>query len=124
MSGASKPDGPLLSCEHVTVRRGEREVVRDVSAALRVGELVALLGPNGAGKSTLLDALAGALKPARGTIERHGRIAVALQAPDLARRSVIANVGLALSWWGVPRAERRDRALEALRTMGAEHLAA
>jgi ABC-type nitrate/sulfonate/bicarbonate transport system ATPase subunit len=104
------------------VRRGEREVVRDVTVELRVGEVVALLGPNGAGKSTLLDALGGALPPARGRIERRGRVAIALQAPDLARRTVLANVTLALAWWGVPRRERDARAREALRTMGAEHL--
>jgi ABC-type multidrug transport system ATPase subunit len=113
----------LLRGERVTVRRGEREVVRDVSVELRAGELVALLGPNGAGKSTLLDALAGVLAPAQGQIERHGRVAIALQSPDLARRSVLVNVTLALAWWGVPRPERVDRAREALRTMGAEHLA-
>jgi ABC-type sulfate/molybdate transport systems ATPase subunit len=113
----------LLACEGLTVRRGMREVVRDVRLSLRAGELVALLGPNGAGKSSLLDALAGALPPARGTVERHGRVAVALQAPDLARRSVLVNVTLALAWWGVPRGERTDRALEALETMGARHLA-
>jgi len=106
----------------VSVRRGDREVVRDVSVELHAGELVALLGPNGAGKSTLLDALGGAVEPARGRIERHGRVAVALQAPDLARRSVLANVTLALAWWGVPRPEREDRARDALHTMGAEHL--
>jgi ABC-type sulfate/molybdate transport systems ATPase subunit len=113
----------MLRCEHLSVRRGEREIVHDVSVELRAGEIVALLGPNGAGKSTLLDALAGALPPAEGRIERHGRVAVALQAPDLARRSVLANVTLALAWWGVPRPERTDRAREALRAMGAEHLA-
>ncbi|HEU0317468.1 MAG TPA: ATP-binding cassette domain-containing protein, partial [Solirubrobacteraceae bacterium] len=96
----------LLAAEGLSVRRGEREVVHDVSLELRVGEVVALLGPNGAGKSTLLDALAGVLPPAGGTIERHGRVAVALQTPDLARRSVLANVTLGLAWWGTPREER------------------
>ena len=123
MSEASPTDSVLLRCEHLSVRRGEREVVRDISVELRRGELVALLGPNGAGKSTLLDALGGALAPAQGKVERHGRVAVALQAPDLARRSVLANVTLALAWWGVPRSEWPDRAREALQTMGAEHLA-
>jgi ABC-type sulfate/molybdate transport systems ATPase subunit len=113
----------LLRCEHVSACRGEREVVRDANVELRAGELVALLGPNGAGKSTLLDALAGVIAPAHGRIERHGRVAVALQSPDLARRSVLANVTVALDWWGVPRPEREERAREALRTMGAEHLA-
>jgi ABC-type sulfate/molybdate transport systems ATPase subunit len=117
-------DGPvLLRCEHVSVQRGKRTVVSDVSAELRAGEIVALLGPNGAGKSTLLDALAGAVPPADGRIERIGRVGIALQAPDLARRTVLANVMLALAWWGVPRSERADRAREALRAIGAEHLA-
>ena len=127
-SGVGGPDrsgaGPvLLRCEHLTVRRDKRDVVSDVSAELRAGEIVALLGPNGAGKSTLLDALAGALPPAEGRVERHGRVGVALQSPDLARRTVLANVTLALAWWGVPRPERAERAREALRAIGAEHLA-
>jgi ABC-type sulfate/molybdate transport systems ATPase subunit len=117
------PGQVLLRCEHVSVRRGKREVVSDVNAELRAGEIVALLGPNGAGKSTLLDALAGALPVAEGRIERHGRVGIALQSPDLARRTVLANVVLALAWWGVPRSERPERAREALRAIGADHLA-
>jgi ABC-type sulfate/molybdate transport systems ATPase subunit len=113
----------LLRCENLSVLRGKRLVVSDVSAVFRAGEIVALLGPNGAGKSTLLDALAGALPAASGRIERHGRVGLALQAPDLARRTVFANVLLALAWWGVPRRERAERARAALRAIGAEHLA-
>jgi len=123
MTEAAPANQVLLRCQNVSVRRGEREVVRDVSLALRTGELVGLLGPNGAGKSTLLDALGGAVVPAQGRIERDGRVAIALQSPDLARRTVLANVTLALAWWGVPRPQRADRALQALATMGAEHLA-
>jgi len=121
VSGADAVE--LLRAERLSVRRGEREVVREVSLQLHAGEVVALLGPNGAGKSTLLDALSGALPPAGGSVERHGRVAVALQAPDLARRSALANVTVALDWWGVPRAQRDQRAREALAAMGAEHLA-
>ena len=112
----------LLAARGLTVRRGRREVLRDVDVELRAGEIVVLLGPNGAGKSTLLSALAGALAPDGGVVERSGRVALALQSPDLARRSVLANLTLALSWWGVPRAQRRERALGALRDLGVERL--
>lgn len=117
------PPRTLLRCEHLSVRRGDREVVHDVSLSLEAGEIAALLGPNGAGKSTLLAALAGGLPAARGTIERRGRVALGLQAPDLARRSVLANIKLALAWWGVPRAQRTQRAQRALAAIRAEHLA-
>ncbi len=113
----------LLRATGLHVRRGEREIITGVDLALPRGEVVALIGPNGAGKSTLLDALTGALAPARGQIERHGRVAIALQSPDLARRSVLANLTLALGWWGVPRTERGARARRALEAIGAEHLA-
>ena len=121
--GRSSSDPTLLRCEHLSVRRGAREVLTDISLELRVGELVALLGPNGAGKSTLLDAIAGSLPVAGGRIERHGRIAVALQSGDLARRTALANVTAALQWWGVPRRERAALAAAALSLLGAEHLA-
>ena len=116
--------GPArLSAAGLTVARGRRTILHGIDLELRAGELVALLGPNGAGKSTLLSALAGALEPTAGTVTRDGRVAVALQSPDLARRSVLANLTVALGWWGVPRAQRRERATRALEELGAAHLA-
>jgi ABC-type sulfate/molybdate transport systems ATPase subunit len=115
--------GALLRATGVTVVRGTSTVLHDVDLQLSGGELVALLGPNGAGKSTLLDALAGTLAPAAGSIERHGSVAVALQSAEMARRSVLANLTVALGWWGVPRAQRASRAREALEAIGAGHLA-
>ncbi|MGZ4178388.1 MAG: ABC transporter ATP-binding protein [Solirubrobacteraceae bacterium] len=123
MTDSMGPTRTLLQCHDVSVRRGKRLVVSGASLELRAGEIIALLGPNGAGKSTLLAALSGELEPAGGQIERHGRVAIALQSADLARRTVLVNVMLALAWWGVPRHERRPRATRALEAIGAGHLA-
>jgi ABC-type sulfate/molybdate transport systems ATPase subunit len=98
--------------------RGGRTVLDDVSLDLERGEVVALLGPNGAGKTTLLTLLAGIARPERGNVERAGRVATALQAPAMARRTVLANVEAGLAWWGVPRPQRRQRALRALEAVG------
>ncbi len=47
-------DPALIEFEHVSVMRGETEVLHDVSVSIGVGEHVAILGPNGCGKSTLI----------------------------------------------------------------------
>jgi ABC-type sugar transport system ATPase subunit len=106
--------GPVLIAERLAVGRDGRAIVAGVDLALQRGELVALLGPNGAGKSTLLATLAGLLPPVAGRVHARGRVAAALQAPALARRSVRANLEAALSWWGVPRPERARRTAGAL----------
>jgi len=54
------------------LRRGGRDVIRDLSCGFAQGSLTAVAGPNGAGKSTLLQALCGALPVASGRIERGG----------------------------------------------------
>jgi ABC-type multidrug transport system ATPase subunit len=114
---------PVLEARGLTVRRGRAEVLSGIDLELRRGEVTAVLGPNGAGKSTLLAALAGLLPPAAGSLRCDGRLASAGQVAALARRSVRANVELALAWWGVPRGERRERATRALAALGAEGLA-
>jgi energy-coupling factor transport system ATP-binding protein len=63
---------PMVSVHGLTVRRGGREVVRDVSLEVAAGEFLALLGPNGAGKSTLVEAIAGIGRPPRGVISVAG----------------------------------------------------
>ena len=45
---------PLLELENVTVVRGERAALSEVSLRIEAGEHVCILGPNGCGKSTLI----------------------------------------------------------------------
>ncbi len=52
----------MISCEHVTVRLGDKLVLDGVSLRIPPGTWVSIVGPNGAGKSTLLRYLTGAVK--------------------------------------------------------------
>lgn len=58
----------LLAAENITVRRGGRAILSDVSLQAYAGEFIAVLGPNGAGKSTLLSALAGLIRTDTGKV--------------------------------------------------------
>jgi len=62
-----------VSVERVTVDRGGRTVVDDVSLALAPGDIVAVVGPNGAGKSSLLEATLGLLPLASGRVTFGGQ---------------------------------------------------
>jgi len=62
----------LLSVEHLELRYGLLEAVRDFSLAVDEGQTVALVGANGAGKTTLLRAIAGAHRPSGGRIAFEG----------------------------------------------------
>ncbi|MBV9367160.1 MAG: ATP-binding cassette domain-containing protein, partial [Solirubrobacterales bacterium] len=57
-----------LAIEGLSVARGGRTVVREVSLEITGGEVTALLGPNGAGKSSMVLAIGGVLKPLGGKI--------------------------------------------------------
>ncbi len=75
-AGGTDPQA-VLSVDAVTRSYGERVALREVSFAMRPGELVALIGPNGAGKTTLLSVLAGVLKADRGGVRcPHGAEAI------------------------------------------------
>ena len=48
------PSPPLLDFHHISVMRGEKTVLHDITLRIQAGEHVAILGPNGCGKSTLI----------------------------------------------------------------------
>jgi branched-chain amino acid transport system ATP-binding protein len=57
----------LLRTERLCKNFGSLMAVRDISLAIREGEIHAIIGPNGAGKTTLLNVLSGELLPTSGS---------------------------------------------------------
>ena len=63
----------MLEVRHLAKRYGAVTAVRDLSFAVRPGEVFGLLGPNGSGKSTTVKILAGLLSPSDGRVLLDGR---------------------------------------------------
>lgn len=88
---SAKPEPGVLGLRDVTVERGGRAVVREVSIEIPPGEVTALLGPNGAGKSSLVLAVGGVLRPLAGSVFLDGHD-FAGRRPERIRRAGIAIV--------------------------------
>jgi len=61
-----------IELDRVTLARGGRNVLADVSFAIAEGEFVGVFGPNGSGKTTLLQAILGLIRPSRGVLNTFG----------------------------------------------------
>lgn len=67
------PPPPLLEIKSLWKYYGGTAALRDVSASLQAGEILALMGHNGAGKSTLVKILAGSTRQDSGEIKVEGK---------------------------------------------------
>jgi NitT/TauT family transport system ATP-binding protein len=125
-------DSRLIYAEQVcktyqTADTPGRLVLDHVDFALHEGEIVAILGKSGSGKSTFLRVLAGLTPPTEGRVAYRGQIVdgpavgIAMVFQTFALfpwLTVLGNVELGLEAQGVPRAERRQRALKAIDLIG------
>ncbi|MFI5034747.1 MAG: ATP-binding cassette domain-containing protein [Acidimicrobiales bacterium] len=118
---------PILTCEGLTKRFGDRVAVDAISLSLAPGEIYGLLGPNGAGKTTTIKMVCGLLAPDEGTITVAGKAAandlsvkalvgyvpldIALY-PDLTAKENLAFLGRLYGLKGALLAERVAEALE------------
>ncbi|WP_051247698.1 AAA-associated domain-containing protein [Inquilinus limosus] len=102
-------------------------VLDDVSLTIREGEIVGLLGRSGSGKSSLLRIIAGLVPPTAGAVTWCGRpvagpsdgLSMVFQSFALFPwLTVLQNVEIGLEAQGIPAAERRRRALEAIDLIG------
>jgi putative ABC transport system ATP-binding protein len=141
---AGQDDGDVPVVELVGVSRSFPgppvvHAVRGVDLVIRRGDYVSIAGPSGSGKSTLLHVMGLLDRPTAGTYRLDGvdtrampegeraawrgrRIGFVFQAFHLlGQRSVAENVELAMTYTGVPRGRRAERALAALDRVGLGH---
>ncbi len=78
---------PVVRLDNITVRRGDRTILHEVSWAIDQGQHWALLGANGAGKTTLLKIITGYEWVTQGTVEVLGRVFGECNIPAL-RKSI------------------------------------
>lgn len=57
-----------IDLQNVTVLRGNRKILRDISWQVPAGSVAAIVGPNGSGKSTLARVIMGQMWPTRGHV--------------------------------------------------------
>jgi tungstate transport system ATP-binding protein len=112
--------GALIELRAATVRFGAKQALSGIDLAVSRGDRIAVVGANGSGKSTLLRALHGLVPLSDGVRVVGGapRVAMVFQRPFMLRLSVRANVELGLMLQGMPRAQRRERAMRALERVG------
>jgi putative ABC transport system ATP-binding protein len=131
---------PLLEFRNVMkiygAGEGEVRALAGASFQIRPGEFVAMMGPSGSGKSTTMNILGCLDTPSAGAYLFRGVDAGALTRKQrarlrryylgfvfqgynlLARTNALENVELPLIYRGTPRAERRERARQALELVG------
>ncbi len=112
--------------------------LKDVSLTINENEYVAIMGPSGSGKSTLMNIIGCLDTPTKGTYIftgvnvsdmddnelaeiRNKEIGFVFQTFNLLPRSnALHNVELPLIYAGIPKTERREKAIQALKSVGLE----
>src|SRR5205085_1694039 len=81
-------DAPMLEVNALTKRFGGLVAVKNLSFAIRGGEILGLIGPNGSGKSTAMRSVMGVDPPTSGSVRFEGREIAGLPSHKVARMGV------------------------------------
>ena len=63
----------IISLEHVNKELGKRQILKDVTMAVKQGDIFGYLGPNGAGKTTTIRIILGLLTATSGKVSLLGQ---------------------------------------------------
>ena len=122
-------EAPILTLRDLTKRFGAYDAVDHIDLEIREGEMFTIVGPSGSGKTTLLRMLAGMETPTAGDIILRGarindipanKRPTCMVFQSLAlfpHKNVGDNIEFSLKIRGVPRGERRARALELMQLL-------
>ena len=80
--------GTALAVDELYAGYDDVPVLHGISMRAGDDEIVSIIGPNGAGKSTFLKAVAGIVRPARGSVVFGGQEVAGLRPDRLARRGL------------------------------------
>jgi polar amino acid transport system ATP-binding protein len=125
----------MIKVEHLSKKYGELDVLKDIGAEIRKGEVISIIGPSGTGKSTFLRCLNLLETPSGGRIEIDGVDILAKGAgvPKLRRKmgmvfqsfnlyahlTVLDNLTIGpIKLLGKTREEAEAKAVEILKTVG------
>ena len=77
-----------LEIESVSKDFAGLHALREVTAHLEEGEILAVIGPNGSGKTTLINVVSGVIRPTAGQVRMDGKVLTNLPSHAVARAGV------------------------------------
>ena len=129
----------MVRVEHLEKNFGDLEVLRDINLTVAEGEKLVIIGPSGSGKSTFIRCVNYLEEPTSGKVYVAGKLVTRKNHLEIAKKyssmvfqqfnlyphlTVMGNLTLApVKLHHVPKAEARERAIQALARVGLEQKA-
>ena len=125
-------------CKDYELGKNITHVLKNIDLTVEEGSYLAIMGPSGSGKTTLMNLIGCLDVPTKGSYTFAGKNIIKSSQKELSdirnkhvgfvfqsfnllpRLSALENVALPLLYGGVRKTERKERAIEALKTVGLE----
>jgi len=116
----------IISLRNISYVINKKIIIDDISLDIYRNEIIALRGSNGAGKTTLLKLMYGLMKPTSGLITKNYKNDICtsfiFQNPNFLKATVYENLTHALYCKNIPKADRKNKAVNLLKKYSLEYL--